>query len=562
MKTTLVGMGLLVVWASLSDAQVLSDIYDFGGIPDDGQSPVGLVLGTNGNFYGVTRNGGTNGDGSLFQLTVAGVETPLYSFKDGNDGSSPGAGLTQGTNGLFYGVAEVGGSNGFGSIFSITTNGAFTALHAFVLPRSTKTGLITNSDGYTPSAALILSTNGNFYGSAAQGGTNGYGTLFQMTHQAKVTVLYSFSNNVDGGAPKASLFQFTNGYFYGTTTTGGSNGLGTLFQLSPVGKLTALYSFTGGDDGGIPEAALSSGHDGSLYGTCTTGGNSDSGSGTIFKTTTNGAVTPLYSFTDTSPDAPYYNNDGADPRTIVLGPDGSLYGAAYDGGTNGAGGIFKFSVAAGLTPLYSFNYLNYNGATYADADGGEPMTLLLNSDGNFYGVGFAGGTNAGGVAFRVGFPPQITVEPSNELVSLHSNASFSVTATGALAYQWQLDGTNISSATNSALNLTNVLVAGAGYYQAILTNLNGAVTSSVVTLGITNVPASFVAGGGALSYAGGQVTLKLTNLVGQDEVIIDASPDLVHWTPIWTNLPSFSQFTLIDTNAAAFTNRFYRARSQ
>ncbi|HEX4119942.1 MAG TPA: choice-of-anchor tandem repeat GloVer-containing protein [Verrucomicrobiae bacterium] len=549
-----------VICAFSACSQTPVDLYDFGGTSDDGQSPNGLTQGTNGNFFGTTRNGGTNGYGSIFQLTLSGVETPLYSFKNGADGGSPGAGLTQGTNGLFYGVAEAGGSNGFGSVFQISTNGTLAVLHGFALPKSTKTGHLTNADGYTPSAALTLGTNGNFYGSAAQGGTNSYGTIFEMTHQGKVTVLYSFSNAVDGGTPKAALLQFINGSLYGTTTTGGSNGYGTAFQLTAAGKFTPLYSFTGGDDGAIPEAALINGHDGSLYGTCTAGGSGQSG--TIFKISTNGAVTPIYSFTPTSSDAPYYNNDGADPKTLLLGLDGNLYGAAYEGGTNGAGAIFEFSESAGLAPLYSFTYLNYNGAGYANSDGGSPSGLLEAPDGTFYATGFEGGTNAGGVFFRMGFPPQITGQPTNELVSLHSNTSFSITATGALAYQWQLDGANISYATNATLGITNILLANAGYYQVIVTNINGATTSSVVTLSITNAPISFMAGGGGFSYAAGQASLELTNLAGQGALVIDASADLVHWTPIVTNPPAFGSFQFIDTAAGAFTNRFYRAHIQ
>ncbi|HEX3720789.1 MAG TPA: choice-of-anchor tandem repeat GloVer-containing protein [Verrucomicrobiae bacterium] len=566
MKTLRLGIArglclLFSVFGAFSGyTQTLTDLYAFGS-PSDAESPNGLAQGTNGVFYGSARNGGTNGFGALFQITAAGVERNLYSFQDGNDGGSPGAGLTQGTNGLFYGVAETGGSNGYGSIFEITTNGTFTALHSFArLKAKGTTGLLTNIDGDTPTAALTLGTNGNFYGSASQGGTNSFGTLFEMTHQGKVTVLYSFSNTVDGGAPLAALLQFTNGNFYGTTTTGGSNGYGTFFQLTAAGKVTPLYSFTGGDDGAIPEAPLINGHDGNLYGTCTAGGSG--GSGTIFKITTNGVLTPLYSFTQTSVGSPYYNNDGADPKTLILGQDGNFYGAAYDGGTNGAGGIFEFNEIAGLAPIYSFSYLSYNGLLYENSDGGNPSGLLQASDGDFYGTGFDGGTNAGGAFFRIGFAPEIIDQPVSVGVSLNSNTSFSITATGGLAYQWQLDNTNLPNATNSTLSLTNVVLANAGYYDAIVTNVNGATTSSVVTLGITNVPISFAVGDGGFSYGDGQATLELTNLAGQGALVIDASTDLINWIPIFTNPPGFGVLQFIDTDAGTYTNRFYRARTQ
>jgi uncharacterized repeat protein (TIGR03803 family) len=354
--------------------------------------------------------------------------------------------------------------------------------------------------------------------------------------------------------------QFTNGDLYGTTASGGSNGSGAVFQLTAAGAVTSLYSFTNGADGSAPEAALIDGHDGSLYGTCTAGGLF--GSGTIFKITTDGLLTPLYSFTAASPDAPYYNNDGADPRMLVLGADGNFFGVAYEGGANGAGAIFQFTQTGALTALYSFNYLQFTGEVDVNSDGGKPLSLLQTADGDFYGIAYAGGSSGFGTFFRIGLPPQITLQPVNQAVSLSSNASFGVTATGALAYQWQFDNTNLSNATNDMLGLTNVQMANAGYYQAVLTNINGATTSSVVTLDITNVPVSFVVGAGALSYAGGQAMLELTNLAGQGDVVIDASTDLIQWTPIFTNSPGFGAMQFIDTDAAAYANRFYRARTQ
>jgi uncharacterized repeat protein (TIGR03803 family) len=356
------------------------------------------------------------------------------------------------------------------------------------------------------------------------------------------------------------MLQFSDGNLYGTTTSGGSNGYGAVFQLTAGGRMTPLYSFTGGDDGSAPEAALIDGNDGTLYGVCTSGGANDTG--TIFNITTAGVLTPLYSFTATSPGEPYNNNDGASPRALILGSDGNFYGVAYEGGVNGAGTMFQFSQSNGLTVFYSFSYLLDTGEVYSNSDGGEPLTLLQTSDDNFYGAAFAGGTNGYGTFFRIGLPPQITVQPISQTVSLYSGATFSVSATGAQVCQWQLDNTNIPNATNYTLSLTNVLLANAGYYQAILTNINGATASSVVTLGITNVPVSFVAGGGALSYAGGQAMLELTNFAGQGEVIIDASPDLIQWTPIFTNPPAFGALQFIDMDAVNYTNRFYRARTQ
>jgi uncharacterized repeat protein (TIGR03803 family) len=539
-------------------AQTLTVLREFNNGADGG-NPSGLTLGTNGNLFGSAVNGGDNGWGALFQFSAVGGLSQLYPFTGGTDGANPVAGLTQGTNGLFYGMAESAGATGNGTIFEVSSSGAFSPLHSFARLRP-KGDLLTNADGAAPVCALTLGTNGNFYGTAPQGGSNGYGTIFEVTHKGEVSVLYSFTGGVDGAAPEAALLQFTNGNLYGTTIGGGSDGDGAVFQLTAAGDVTPLYSFTNGADGSAPQAALIDGHDGNLYGTCTTGG--EFGTGTIFKITPAGVLMALYSFTAESSSSPYYNSDGVSPETLVLGNDGNFYGLAYKGGANGSGDIFEFTQTGGLTNLYSFLYLEFTGEVSVNADGGEPASLLQTSDGEFYGIAYSGGTNGFGTLFTIGLAPQITSQPGNQTVALDGGASFSVGATGALAYQWQFDNENIPDATNDTLNFANVQETNAGYYQVIVTNLNGATTSSVVTLGITNLPVSFVVQAGALSYVGGQATLELTNLAGQGVVVIDASTDLIDWTPIVTNPAGFGAMQVIDPNAAAYGQRFYRARTQ
>jgi uncharacterized repeat protein (TIGR03803 family) len=539
-------------------AQTLTVLYAFSGVPSagDGGNPAGLMQGTNGNFYVSGVNEGTNQWGAICQLKTSGAMKPLYSFKNSTDGANPYAALVQGTNGLFYGAAQAGGSNAYGTIFNISSNGTFNSLYSFAREKSAH---LTNADGATPSYALVLGTNGNFYGTAVAGGTNGYGTVFQITHQGKMTVFYSFSNSVDGAAPRASLLQFTNGILYGTTTSGGSNGYGTVFAVTAAGKVTPIYSFTNGLDGATPEAALIKGNDGKLYGTCTAGGTN--GTGTIFRITTNGILTSLYSFTAQASTYPYYNNDGASPRTLVPGADGNFYGVAYDGGQNGSGTVFQFTQGGVLNPLYSFNFLEDTlGAT--NMDGAAPIELLQATDGNFYGTAYYGGANGWGSLFRIGLPPQITAQPVSQAVALHGNASFTLAATGSSGCQWQFDNNNLPNATNYTLSLTNVQLTNAGYYQAILTNANGATPSAVVTLSVTNVPLAFATGGGALSFSGGQLSIVLTNLAGQGAIVIEASTDLMNWTPIFTNPPAFGSLNFTDPDGAAYAYRYYRALTQ
>ncbi len=556
------GCWLLALTAS---AQTFNVLYTFSGVEGnpDGANPSNLILANNGLFYGTCVNLGLEGWGDIYQLTPTGALTPMYSFTNHSpvpfDGSYPYAGLTQGTNGLLYGLAQSGGSNGTGTIFAVDTNGTFSSLYSFTaLTRKTGTtpAVSTNADGATPKCALVLNTNDdNFYGTAVQGGVNSYGTVFQVTHGGKVTVLYSFSNSVDGSSPQAALLLYTNGDFYGTAFSGGSNGYGTVFQVTAAGALTSLYSFTNGIDGAEPEGALIDGKDGLLYGTCSAGGMN--GTGTIFKLTTNGVLTSLYSFSaGTSSFFGQFNTEGLSPNVLLLGNDGNFYGTTQFGTPGGDGSIFQFTRSGALNMLYAFSSDNDGGP---NSDGGNPASLVQYHDGVFYGTALRGGANSAGTFFTLGLPPVITAQPTNQAVALYGNASFSLTANGALGCQWQLDGNAVPNATNETLSITNAQIADAGSYLAILTNFNGATTSSVVTLSITNAPVLFLTNIGDLQFGGGQFAMQLTNLTGQGAAVIEASTDLLQWTPIYTNPSGFGEAYINDSEAGNFPVRFYRA---
>jgi uncharacterized repeat protein (TIGR03803 family) len=205
----------------------LTTIYNF----TYGFGPLGLTQATNGNFYGTTTNGGANDDctdgcGTIFRITPAGELATLYSFcsqPNCTDGWVP-AGLVQASNGNFYGTTEYGGVNGYGTVFKITPSGTLTTLHSF-----------DGTDGSAPYAGLIQATDGNLYGTTYYGGVNGYGTVFKITPSGTLTTLYSFcskSNCTDGSNSYAGLVQDTNGTFYGTTQAGGASSYGTVFSLS------------------------------------------------------------------------------------------------------------------------------------------------------------------------------------------------------------------------------------------------------------------------------------------------------------------------------------------
>jgi uncharacterized repeat protein (TIGR03803 family) len=296
-------------------------LHLFAGTPQrgpDGVYPEVLIEGSDGNFYGTTAAGGVSGGGTVFEVTPAGDEAILHNFAYEPGDSEPTGGLVQGTDGNLYGTTD--GGRYIGSVFKLTPNGVETTLYPF-------TGLI---DGQYPRGQLIQGSDGNFYGVTEYGGTGSYafGTVFKVTPGGVKTTLHSFSGQ-DGGEPEAGLIQGSDGNFYGTTILGAqNNGVGTVFKLTPEGDETILYSFSG-PDGELPQAALTLGSDGNLYGTTFGGG--DNNGGTLFQVTPAGVVTVLYSFPSQA--GPHTN--------LVQGSDGNLYGTTYAGGAYNSGYFFK-----------------------------------------------------------------------------------------------------------------------------------------------------------------------------------------------------------------------------
>lgn len=250
----------------------LTTIYTFCSLPGcaDGQLTYApLLQASDGNFYGTAIYGGVAHQecggtcGTIFKLTLAGVLTTLHDFT-GRDGYYPTTGLVQGRDGNLYGTTTFGGaqgSGGLGTAFKVTTSGEFKLLHSFVA-----------SEGWHASLNLQAS-NGNFYGLAAYDGPNNDGSIFKMTASGVVTVLFGFDAST--GTNPNSLLQAPNGIFYGTVPNGvNAVGAGTIFELTPSGSLTTLYKFcsqTNCTDGAAPSSLLRSA-DGGLHGATSAGG--------------------------------------------------------------------------------------------------------------------------------------------------------------------------------------------------------------------------------------------------------------------------------------------------
>jgi len=309
----------------LTPAGALTTLHSFD--TTDGAFPAGsLLLAANGDLYGTTWEGGTAGVGTIFKITPAGALTSLHSF-DSTDGALCVSGLIQATNGDLYGTTYLGGANNIGTIFKITPAGVFTSLHSFAA-----------AEGATPYAGLTQATDGYLYGTTYQAGANNVGTVFKVTMAGVLTTLYTFTVSLtDGTHPYAALVQASNGLLYGSTSSGGASGYGTIFSITPEGALTTLHSFAV-LDGDNPQSKLVEASDGNLYGT-TSGGGTAGGDGTIFKMTLAGSLTTLYSFSGT---------DGAFPiGGLAQYTNGTFYGTTYEGGADNDGTVFTLSEGLG-----------------------------------------------------------------------------------------------------------------------------------------------------------------------------------------------------------------------
>jgi len=306
---------------------LLTTLASFAGT--NGANPeTSLALGTDGNYYGTTAYGGgdsfARGGGTVFRVTKNGIITDLHDFHVGVGPFGlvwyvyPNS-LTLGNDGAFYSTTYASDSfPGFGTVYRVTTNGALSNLFSFSLTDS----------GDSPKGGLTPGSDGNLYGTTSSGGSGGGGTVFRVTTNGAFASLVSFGGT-NGAYPKAGLTRGSDGSFYGTTSEGGSSSNGTVFRVTASGAFSSLASF-GGTNGAYPAAALTLGSDGNLYGTTERGGN---GYGTVFQVTTNGSITTLASFTGA---------DGAYPvAALTLGSDGYFYGTASSGGTFGSGVVYR-----------------------------------------------------------------------------------------------------------------------------------------------------------------------------------------------------------------------------
>lgn len=476
------------------------------------------IEGSDGAYYSVLGEQGTSGCGGVARDTTVGIYTALYTFSCQNGSPNyPAREMVQGGDGNFYGATTGGGGgppalcslDGCGTIFRLTPAGNLTTLYQFQ----------DNGDGALPMAGLIEGSDGDFYGATTFGGdANQDGTIFRISSTGTYTQLHLFSGGAGGSHPTGPLVQGSDDDFYGITSDGGdaacaASGLnarcGTIFRITPSGDFAVLYSFTGGADGGEAfagesQSGLVEGSDGAFYGTTTFGGDLSlcgQGCGTIFRITSSGDFTTIYTFEN--------GDDGSLPLDgLFAGGDGDLYGLS----SNTSGNIlFRVTKSGALTVLY--------------AGSGQPAsidpltTLLQGDDGNFYGNGVINSVTPPNafVFYRMSFTPPLAppVQLSLSQPSIYIGSS--------VMLSWQVLNA-FSTTMQQCYAFVRNGATGAGNWTGLQTGVLG---NGVYSGSTTIVPTAV----GSYTYAltcGGIET-------GSVRVVVGAIPPLVITT---TSLPS------------------------
>ena len=312
-------------------------LYAFHGVKD-GKRPVGgLLFDQAGNLYGTTAGGGgRGGGGTIYEVTQSGVHTVLYTFSVGIDGFLPVAGLIADQSGNLYGTTAGGGTNFDGTVFELTPSG-YAVLYSFQ----------GKHDGADPQGPLAFDVSGNLYGTTLLGGGrgcgggNGCGTVFKLAPDGTETVFHAFRGGRHGTDPSGWVVFDSTGNLYGMTAGGGGegcfgSGCGTVFEIAPDGTETILSRFNRPGGPAQPEGGVIRDNNGNLFGTSHIGG--AAGCGTVFKLIPGHDAKALYSFT--------CGKDGAYPLAgLFMDPSGNLYGTTLGGGSrsgqDGDGVVFE-----------------------------------------------------------------------------------------------------------------------------------------------------------------------------------------------------------------------------
>ncbi|MGD0514063.1 MAG: choice-of-anchor tandem repeat GloVer-containing protein [Terriglobales bacterium] len=371
----------------------------------DGNQPYGSVVAdAKGNLYGTTYDGGTNNDGTVYELTKSGgtwTETVLYSFlgATNNDGANPFTGLIFDTAGNLYGVTQNGGASSQGTVFKLTKSGSTwkeSVLHTF--------DNISGDDGSYPYGRLVFDAAGNLYGNTQQGGKFGGGIVFELKKSGSSFTyhpIHSFATSASTSyQPYGGMVIDKNGYLYGTTYYGGVIwNAGSVYQMREVSGVwifSVIYNFLGDSLGQYSYGDLAADSAGNLYGTTYSGGSFDLGE--VFKLTLgkNNAWTEsvIHSFQG------FAKKDGANPyyAGVTVDADGNVYGSTYQGGSSTANNLNYGTVYKLTAGTYKESVLWSFGTS---GDGYYPLHEPIVVDGKLYGTTYVGGAHNGGAVYEV-----------------------------------------------------------------------------------------------------------------------------------------------------------------
>lgn len=471
------------------------NLHNTGGLNPYGE----LIQTSDGKLYGTAFEGGANGSGTIFYVSdgsnagLGARPVPAYTFsathgatpsdpQTNSDGAIP-SGLTLGADGLFYGVTQIGGVTGYGTIFKMTSAGLLTTIYTFSVPSAAGT----NADGAVPIGKLLQMLDGSFYGVARAGGANGTGTVYRIGADGSFSTVYNFASvdasthsNSSGGGPLAGLALGVDGNLYGVTEYGGTMGGGIVFRLTTAGELTLLHDFVPGAptwDGFRPNAALLRASDGNFYGTTFGGG--AGGGGIVFKLGPDGTFAIVHQFGSVYGTPPVV--DGMSPAAPLIElSDGTLVGTTTSGYGPAAGTVFAISKSGDYRTVFEFIDTNTNGVA---PSGG----LTLGSNGILYGL--TSGITAqnpelgiAGTAYAMQLTSSVTatVSVSPDTVPLGQTFTVSWNAPGATSCQFGQDSTTQPGSGSFTTGGSTIGAAGPVVYQLDCATPNGNTTASVV----------------------------------------------------------------------------------
>jgi uncharacterized repeat protein (TIGR03803 family) len=445
------------VFRFLADGTGFETTYGFPDPSKEGANVRGaLATDGEGVLFGTTANGGNSDGGTVYRLRTDGSRfTYLRRFVSAQDGSQPLAGVLVASDGRLYGTCSAGGTGTAGTVFRMDANGNnYQVLHTF---------LSSGGDGRVPSSPLLEAADGLLYGTTYFGGGAAAGCIFKVgTDGSGYSILHRFTNSVSGANPSARLLQGLDGRLYGVAETNGPGGQGVVFSIRTNGiGFSLLHTFTSASPGlRKPQGELIQSPDGTLFGTTSAGGTS--GLGGVYSVKPDGTLYQVLR---------EFSSTGGDGRVAVaglaFGLDGRLYGVTQFGGGSVNGSIFRLATdGAGYEKLLAFSGLNGEG-------GNPVAALVRGQDGAFYGTTSAGGDFGSGTVYRVSLPvlsPWLSLSRvGGNLLQFEWTQTFSGfhletlgNASGVAGWQTLTDSPIL---TNGNFRITLPLNSSAGFYR-------------------------------------------------------------------------------------------------